>query len=419
MELRQYARLIREYWILLLLATALGGETGFFLTVAQPAQYQTSTILGVVGTKETADPDQAYLSQLFAQGSVATYAELASSRVVLQDAADAIGEGLDVATLSRGLTVEVPTGTSLVELTVRDESPERAQQIATEVGRSLTKAAAELEPVSAGAPTRPLVVVQPAELPNEPVSDGLVLNTLIGVMLGLLIGLGVASLHLYFRGTVRDSDDVYRMLPAPVLSSVRLPGDASAPLAHSGDLRALALLVLEEQERRKGPVVLIGATNAADTSQLTARLAEAIADSGTSVLLISDGVDDDGWKGRQLDGLLATGETPRLDRLDPSDGRCLFWLRSGWSDASTPLVAGARQRATLDLLNQSFDIVIVDAPALSGSLDGAVIGAAGSTNLLVVDTRRTRRRDLTRAFWAMSTASGEFHGIVLTRRERT
>jgi hypothetical protein len=164
--------------------------------------------------------------------------------------------------------------------------------------------------------------------------------------------------------------------------------------------------------------VLIGATNAADTPQLTTRLAEAIADSGTSVLLISDGLDDDGWKGRTLTGLLATGETPRLDRLHPTDGLCLFGLRSGWSDASAPLVAGTRLRATLDRLRQSFDIVIVDAPALSGSLEGAVIGAAGSTNLLVVDTRRTRRRDLDHAFWAVSTASGELHGIVLTRKGR-
>jgi tyrosine-protein kinase len=431
-ELRQYARLILRYWLLLLVAMAVGGAAGVLLTVTQPDQYQTSTILGVVGTtdavgnKERPGLGQAYQSQLLGQSAVATYAALASSQVVLQDAAASMGHGVDAGTLARELTVQVPTGTSLVELTVQDATPGRAQQIATEIGSSLTTQAAKAAPTNAGVPAPTLVVVQPAALPTRPVDAGLTMNALLGAMLGLLIGLGLASLHLYLRGNLHGRDDVHRMLPAPVLASVRLPRKASAPFFDRGELRDLALLVLEQRAQRDGPVVLTGATDAADTSQLSARLAEVIAASRTRVLLVSDGLHDVGWKGSTLSGSLATGprrgsrtrrgDSVRLDPTGPAQDECLSGLRSGLSDAGAPLLSGTRLHAAVESAAQSFDLVILDAPALSRSIHGAVIGSPGSTNLLVVGARGTRRRDLDRAFRAMAATSCDLHGIVLTRR---
>lgn len=424
MELRHYARLILRYWLLLLIATAVGGAAGVLLTVAQPDEYRTSTILGVVGTtdsagaKKTSDPGRAYQSQLLGQSAVATYEALATSQVVLHDAAASIGHGLDAGTLARELTVKVPPGTSLVELTVQDGKPGRAQQIATEIGSSLTTQAAKVAPTNAGAPVPRLVVVQPAARPAGPVDAGLTVNALIGAMLGLLIGLGLASLHLYLRGSLHDRDDVHRMLPAPALARVRLPRQASAPLSDPGDLRDLALLVLEQRARRDGPVVLTGATDVAGTSQLSARLAEMIAASGTGVLLVSDGLDDVGWKGRTLGGSLATGDCVRLGQTGLQQGECLAGLRSGLGEAGAPLVSGNRLHAVLESAAESFEVVIFDAPPLSRSLDGAVIGSLGSTNLLVVGARGTRRRDLDRAFRAMAATSLDLYGIVLTLKER-
>ena len=343
--------------------------------MAQPDKFQTSTILGVVGTtdtvgtKETPGLGRAYQSQMLGQSAVATYAALASSQVVLHDAAASIGHGLDAESLARDLTVQVPTGTSLIELTVQDEKAGLAQQIATEIGSSLTTQAAKMAPTSAGAPAPTLVLVQPAARPGGPVDAGLTVNALMGAMLGLLIGLGLASLHLYSRGSLYDRNDVYRMLPAPVLASVRLPHRASAPLSDPGELRDLALLVLEQRARRDGPVVLTGATDVAATPQLSARLAEVIAASCTPVLLVSDGFDEVGWKGIMLGGSLATGDSlvPRLvgarrSQTGPAQGGCLYGLRSGLGEAGAPLVSGSRLHAALESAADSFDVVILDAP---------------------------------------------------------
>ncbi len=423
MELRQYARLVSSYWALLLAATVVGAAAGAFLTVTQPDRYETSTILGVVGASgepATGKPPrlgQVQQSQLIGQDAVATVAALATSQVVLRDAAASIGHGLDAGALAGELTVQVPVGTSLVELTVQDRSPARAQRVATEIGSSLAVQAAKMALTSGGVPAPTLVVVQPAVLPTNPVSPGLTMNTLLGAMLGLLLGLGLASLHLYLRGSLHGRDDLDRILPVPVLASVRLPPDASAPSHEPGELRDLALLVLEQRARRAGPVVLTGATDSARTSQLSARLAEVIAASRTRTLLVSDALDDVGWTGSTLPGSLTTRDSVRPDRTSPSPGSCLSGLRSGLGDADAPL-NGACLRAAVECAAQSFDVVILDAPALSRSLDGAVIGSDGSTNLLVVDARGTRRRDLDLALRAMATTSRELHGIVLTRRGR-
>lgn len=420
MELQQYARLLTRYWLVLLLALLLGAGAGAALTIVQPDQYRSSTVLGVVGEQGASTPGRAYQGQLLAQSAVATYARLATSREVLQQAADAVGDGLTPEKLAHQVSAEAPEGTALIELTVTDVEAERSQLIATQVGTALAAVAARLLPEGASGPS--IVVVQPAVVPGAAVGDDLVLNTLLGAMLGLLLGAVLAAVHLYSRGSLHDRDDLDRLLTAPVLGEVRIEGSGSAVAARASDLRNAALLVLDRDATAPGPIVLAGITDRSEVSQVSVHLAELVAASGARVLLIGDDLPKAGFTGRMIPGTLADFEedVPALEATKGGETENRpVGLQGGLTDSRRPALSGTSLRRALARVGSAFDIVIVAAPPLSSSLDGAVLGAAGSTMVLVVRDRGTSRRSLARALRALDTTSCEVQGVLVTRRSRS
>ncbi|MBI4766796.1 MAG: hypothetical protein HY787_19740 [Deltaproteobacteria bacterium] len=66
----------------------------------------------------------------------------------------------------------------------------------------------------------PIEIIDQARVPKTPVSPNHILNTLIGMLLGALLGLGLAFIFDYFDPTLKSAEDVERYLNLPVLGSV-------------------------------------------------------------------------------------------------------------------------------------------------------------------------------------------------------
>ena len=63
-------------------------------------------------------------------------------------------------------------------------------------------------------------VLDPATPPQKPIRPNRVLNSLLGCMVGLMMGVGTASLFEYFDHSFKNVDDVERFLGLPVLAAV-------------------------------------------------------------------------------------------------------------------------------------------------------------------------------------------------------
>lgn len=66
----------------------------------------------------------------------------------------------------------------------------------------------------------PIEVIDRARVPKTPVSPNLILNILIGMLIGTLSGLGLAFVFDYFDHTFKSVEEVERYLHLPVLGSV-------------------------------------------------------------------------------------------------------------------------------------------------------------------------------------------------------
>src|SRR5262249_43961656 len=74
--------------------------------------------------------------------------------------------------------------------------------------------------VSAGLRASNIRVVDPAEIPRSPVRPRKLFNLMIGSMLGLALGIGLAFFQEYLDSSLKSPDDVQRFLKVPSLGTV-------------------------------------------------------------------------------------------------------------------------------------------------------------------------------------------------------
>ena len=130
MEIRTFVTPLLKWWWLILLAAALAGVSSYYTIRNEPEIYQARSTLMIGRPFDNPNPDgsQFFLSQQLAS----TYAEIAKREPVRQATAAALGiDGLP------SYEVGVPAQAQLIEITVTDTNPERAQAVANELANQL------------------------------------------------------------------------------------------------------------------------------------------------------------------------------------------------------------------------------------------------------------------------------------------
>jgi len=130
MELKEYIVPLRKWWWLILSATLVATLASFMVARQQPDIFRARTTLTIGRAIDNPNPTgtEFWLTQQLAQ----TYAEIASREPVRTATMEALG-----LTWLPEIAVRAVPETQLIEITVNDTSPERAQAVANESARQL------------------------------------------------------------------------------------------------------------------------------------------------------------------------------------------------------------------------------------------------------------------------------------------
>ncbi|HSB01037.1 MAG TPA: polysaccharide biosynthesis tyrosine autokinase, partial [Anaerolineales bacterium] len=123
MEIKDYLTMIRRWAWLLGLGLLLGIVTGVLISVLQTPIYEASTRVMVMRAPQQKSSDYTYLSD---QQLVQTYIQLITTRPVIEAASAKLGFAVD----RSQITVRQSGETQMIQLTVRNESAQRASDIA-------------------------------------------------------------------------------------------------------------------------------------------------------------------------------------------------------------------------------------------------------------------------------------------------
>lgn len=130
MELRQYLNLAIRWWWLLLVVTILGAVMGFVAGRFKTPTYEASTTI-LIYQAPGALPDAEQVSQ--GQRVADTYAELLQQRPIMAQLVQNLSLDVDPDLLKRRVHVAQVGNTNLLKLTVTDEDPQLAADVANEI----------------------------------------------------------------------------------------------------------------------------------------------------------------------------------------------------------------------------------------------------------------------------------------------
>ena len=123
MELKQYLQIVQRWAWLLILGLVLGAAGGYFASRYQTPVYQATTRAMVMRAPQEKSSDYTYLSD---QQLTQTYIQLVTTQPVLDAVAEQLGYGIS----KDQIIVQQLRDTQVIQLTVEDQNPQRASDIA-------------------------------------------------------------------------------------------------------------------------------------------------------------------------------------------------------------------------------------------------------------------------------------------------
>ena len=199
-------------------------------------------LVAFVGTKLFVTPKYTSVTKLFVMaknddtsasatytdlqtGSMLTkdYMELVKSRPVLEKTISKLKLDMEPEELANMITTETPTDTRIMSISVTDDNPKEAKQIADTLRKAVSVQITEIMNADS------VNTVEEGNLPTSPSSPNVKKNMMLGALLGLVISMGLVVLIFILDDTIKTPDDVEKYLGMNVLTSIPIQEGSSKP----------------------------------------------------------------------------------------------------------------------------------------------------------------------------------------------
>ena len=229
-----------------------------------------------------------------------------------------------------------------------------------------------------------LRVLDRAPLPQMPIRPRPILNLLIGVMLGLLLGVGTVFFLDYMDNTVRTSEDVERYLKLNILAVVPRDNDATRRAVREAYQTLRTSLLFSRKARTANAVLVTSAGPQEGKSCTSVNVARTLANAGEKVVIIDCDLRRPTvhqWLKLSKDQgitnyILSTEGDDWRTYLKTTDQSNLYALTSGPIPPNPADVFGhERFKRLLKELRQEFDWVFVDSPPAVSLADAMILAS--------------------------------------------
>jgi succinoglycan biosynthesis transport protein ExoP len=279
-------------------------------------------------------------------------------------------------------------------------------------------------------------IVEPATRPWAPSKPRIKINALLGAVVGLAAGIGLAVLVENLDSTFHTTKDITSEVESSILG--KIPEDkgfrkAASQLAFSGNgfsvqceayrrLRTNILAFTSEHQLKT--LVTTSADRAEGKSTVVANLALAFAETNRRVVLVDadlrlpsqhrifDLPNDAGLSNALLQ------ENSLEELVQPTKFAGLYVLASGPPPGNPAELLGSEpMQDVIDSLAQEFDIVLIDTPCLLSVTDAAVLSPLADGVVVVVSRGKTKRESLQSALGQLADVKANAIGVVVNRSE--
>ena len=283
----------------------------------------------------------------------------------------------------------------------------------------------QTEKMNRNMPQNPAIIWERAEPASAPSRPRVMLNILLGVVVGLVFGVGLAFFIEYLDTSVKTMEDVETFLQVPVLAVI--PKNITLlidDLDDNPDAEAYRIMRTNIEFNRKSPdantITIISGGAGEGKSTTLINLAYTFAKGGYTTLVIDAdlrrpsqhrlfGIENEAGLSDYLTTEIDLEEVVHLTKIDN-----LYLMTSGQlPNDAVGILNFQRMVELIEEVKGRFDIIFFDSPPILGVSDASVLSSAMDLTIIVVQHRRFPRAMLQRVKQAVANVGGTILGVVL------
>jgi capsular exopolysaccharide synthesis family protein len=434
---QDYLRILRERWLLVVVAALVGALAGGLVWFAQPVEY-TARLTLYVSAQSAETTTSAYQGTLLSQQRVTSYVTLVGSTRVGREVVRVLRLAESPEAVADRVSATSATDSVLIDVTVVGAAPAAAATVANTVGAVFVDLVAELEQPADPGGTAPVAVrvVEGATAPAAPSSPELPVRVALGLLAGLALGTAAAFTRNAVDTSLRSVEQLHDAARVPNLGVIAydpmvprrpltLHEDPQAP---RGEAFRQLRTNLQYIDVDTPPAVIVVTSALAGEGKTTSvcNLAIALAAAEHSVVVVEADLRKPGVadllgleRSAGLTDVLA-GRT-RCEQVVQSWGGGRFDVLTSGPLPPNPseLLASGQMRNLFGELRRRYDVVLVDSPPLLPVTDAAVMAPATDGVILVCRFRTTTGEQVRRAVAALDAVSAHLLGTVFTMGPRS
>ena len=268
-------------------------------------------------------------------------------------------------------------------------------------------------------------ITDPAQPGDKPVKPNKPLNIILGVIIGLIMGVGLAFFIEYLDTSVKTIEEVERAFQTPVLGvipqNVGYLVDEGPESQHAEAYRVLRTNILFSRKDEKLNTIVVVSAGAGEGKSITVlNLATVFAQAGQRILVVDSdlrrptlhkqlhvanniGLTNYLLKQNKLDEIIQTSNVPMLD----------FMASGKLPSSSMSILGSAQMKEMVAELKQRYDFIFFDSPPILGVSDASVLASEVDVVIQVIQYRRYPQPMSIRAKQLIEKVGGNLIGILL------
>lgn len=215
-NIRDFLNYLKKY-VLVIVAVALVLIIGVFIYDKSIKKPLYTTYTTIILTKSNETQTGTTITQndiLLNQKLVETYSKIIKSKLVLEQVISETGVTYTAEELSKNVSVEAYENTEMLKISVTDQDPELAANIANSIAQVFSGEIAKIYQINN------ISVVDVAVTPEEVSNNTLKRDLLLALFVSIFGTIGVVFVVYYFDDTVKLTDDLEEEIGMPVVAKV-------------------------------------------------------------------------------------------------------------------------------------------------------------------------------------------------------
>lgn len=202
---------ISIFIIIVVGVTLIGSLYGLLLQKPMYSSYTTVILGGNTSTNTAITQTDITINK----NLVDTYAVIVKSKRVLNQVIDDLDLDISYESLSGMISVSALNNTEVIKIAVNDRDANEAKDIADSIAEYFTKEVKDLFKMDN------VNVLDEATVATTPYNINVLKQTIIYILIGIVLGLGVIFVIFYFDRTIKTVEQVEQKIKLPILGSVQ------------------------------------------------------------------------------------------------------------------------------------------------------------------------------------------------------